>query len=123
MAAAARPARTDQVAAGAGGARAAVAQRELAADDVCPICQCELLGLVGPGRPWVMTCTPHNPEGTLQGNDLTLDCPSHFALSSDDPVLFCVYGCGGNVHSGCMLEWGRHARSQGEQVGHFLTVC
>eukprot|EP00730_Choanoeca_flexa_P004076 TRINITY_DN11588_c0_g1_i1.p1 TRINITY_DN11588_c0_g1~~TRINITY_DN11588_c0_g1_i1.p1 ORF type:complete len:555 (+),score=46.76 TRINITY_DN11588_c0_g1_i1:2254-3918(+) len=61
-----------------GNAEDVVEPRPIEPDDVCPICQCEL-------------------------------------LDDDDPCLHCQHGCGRHVHKSCMLEYAKHAQSQGEQ--------
>eukprot|EP00049_Salpingoeca_infusionum_P014502 m.271247 g.271247 ORF g.271247 m.271247 type:complete len:814 (+) comp15683_c1_seq4:1540-3981(+) len=56
-----------------------VPKREVTEEDVCPICQCELLG-------------------------------------DDSPTVYCHYGCGSSIHSACMREWAKYAKSQHQDV-------
>lgn len=63
--------------AGVSGDNGTIPQREITEEDVCPICQEEL-------------------------------------LAKHQPVTYCRFGCGNNIHIKCMKVWAEHQKSSGE---------
>eukprot|EP00035_Acanthoeca_spectabilis_P013571 m.252833 g.252833 ORF g.252833 m.252833 type:complete len:668 (+) comp15923_c0_seq2:181-2184(+) len=50
----------------------------------------------------------------IEPDDVCPICQDNLEGTSE-PLTHCGHGCGGRVHVGCVLEWGRHAVSSGEK--------
>eukprot|EP00055_Hartaetosiga_balthica_P015830 m.96662 g.96662 ORF g.96662 m.96662 type:complete len:301 (-) comp8970_c0_seq2:1768-2670(-) len=90
------------------GKREEVAQREITDEDVCPICQCEFLRGDNNG-----SAIDRDSNDSDEDNDGV----------SKEGIVYCNYGCGSSVHAQCMMEWAKHARSQGEAKAIKCPLC
>lgn len=51
----------------------------------------------------------------IETEDVCPICQEEF-LQQPEPLTFCKYGCGNNVHVKCMKVWAEHQRSTGENI-------